>query len=122
MIKKKNSRQVAIECARVCDDKKAADIVLLDVRKLTYITDFFVVGTVTSERQARAIAFDIEAAMKSSGKRLLNSIPRNQAGWILADFGDVVVHVFSSETRKFYDIESLWADAPAIKWRKSSKK
>lgn len=118
---KKSSRQHAIASARICDDKKAFEIVLMDVRKLTYIADFFVICTVQNERQAWAIAGELETAMKREGRRVLNASPGRQYGWIIMDFGDIVAHVFTSELRKFYDIESLWADAPKIAWEKKQK-
>ena len=121
-VKPKTSRQLAIECARLCDDMKASEIALLDVRKLTFITDFFLVATVSNERQARAIAEEMSQAMRSRGRHAINPSPRRQAGWILMDFSDVVAHLFSPDLRRFYDIESLWADAPPIAWQLARQK
>ncbi|OHB74771.1 MAG: ribosome silencing factor [Planctomycetes bacterium RBG_16_59_8] len=101
---------------------KASEIAILDVRKLTFITDFFLVATVSNERQARAIAEELSQAMRSRGHRAINPSPRRQAGWILMDFGDIVAHLFSPDLRKFYDIESLWADAPSIAWQSARQK
>ena len=114
----KSSRRIATKCAKICYDKKAENIVVLDVRKLTFITDFFVVATADNERQAKAITVEINKTLKSMGIKALSMEGYSAGGWILADFGDVVVHIFSPELREFYDLESLWSDAKIVKWRK----
>ena len=95
---------------------------ILDVRKLTSISDYFVVCSVTNERQARAIADDLRVSMKEKGERELGVEGVQDGKWILQDFGAVVLHVFHESQREFYDIEGLWADAPRVKWKAASKK
>ena len=95
---------------------------ILDVRKLTSISDYFVVCSVTNERQARAIADDLRVSMKEKGERELGVEGVQDGKWILQDFGAVVLHVFHESQREFYDIEGLWADAPRVKWKTASKK
>ena len=116
------TRQVAVACAKVCDDKKATDILILDVRKLTYITDYFVVCSTSNERQARAITDELREEMKKHNLRQLGLEGIGEARWILQDFADVVIHVFHESQREFYDIEGLWADAPRVRWQKSRSK
>ena len=113
---------MAVAAARACDDKKAQDIRILDVRKLTTISDYFIVCSTSNERQARAIADDLRVSLKEYGLRELGVEGAQDARWILQDFGDVVVHIFHESQRGFYDIEGLWADAPQVKWKAASKK
>jgi ribosome-associated protein len=116
------SRQLAIACAKICEDKKAANIVVLDVRDLTYIADYFIVCSTTNERQARAITDELRVAMREQGLKELGVEGLNDARWILQDFGDLVIHIFHESQREFYDIEGLWADARQVKWTRSAKK
>lgn len=101
---------------------KASRIAILDVRKLTSISDYFLVCSVGNERQARAIADDLRVSMKELGERELGVEGINDGRWILQDFGAVVVHVFLESQREFYDIEGLWADAPRVKWKPPARK
>jgi ribosome-associated protein len=96
---------------------------VLDVRKLTTISDFFVVCSVGNERHARAISDELRVSMRDRhGLRELGVEGVNDGKWILQDFGAVVVHVFHESQREFYDIEGLWADAPRLRWEPSRKK
>jgi ribosome-associated protein len=115
-------RQLALLAAEVCSDKKAKDIVVLDVRKITTISDYFIICSTSNERQARAIADDLRVRMKELGKRELGVEGVADGRWVLQDFADIVVHVFHESQREFYDIEGLWADAKQVRWKKSSKK
>ncbi len=96
---------------------KAEDILVLDLRKLTQITDYFVLATATSERQLRAIADRLHRDMKSQGVAPFGVEGAPAGGWVLMDFVDVVVHLFSPEARGFYAIEMLWGDAPRLAWQ-----
>lgn len=114
------SRTLAVACAKICDDKKAQEILVLDVRKLTFIADYFVICSSQNERQSHAIAEEIAVALKKKGVRSVNGMsPERDGVWVLQDFGDVVVHVFREDQRGFYDLESLWADAPQVKWARA---
>ena len=117
------SRTLAVACAKLCDDKKADNIVILDVRKIAFFTDFFVIATTTNERQSKAIAESLRVEMKHKGHQCLsNGTGAGSDGrWVLQDFGDVVVHLFNGEARSFYDLESLWADAKATAWQPKKK-
>ncbi|MGH9171923.1 MAG: ribosome silencing factor [Acidimicrobiales bacterium] len=91
--------------------------VVLDVGDLLAITDYFVISSGRNDRQVRAIAEEVERQVKDSGGSSPRSIEGiDDARWILMDFGDFVVHVFSEEARDFYDLEHLWSDAPRLKW------
>lgn len=98
-------------CAHAALDKKGADLVILDVRGITSIADYFVIVSGRSDTQVRAIADAIEERCRGAGIRPL-SIEGNRNGqWILLDYGDLVVHVFYGPVREHYDLERLWARA-----------
>jgi len=94
--------------------KKAADIVVLDVRGLTSVADFFIVCSGRSNRQVAAIADFIEQYLKKTGIKPMSVEGKNEGLWVLLDYGDVIIHVFYETVRKFYDLEGLWSDAKRI--------
>jgi len=93
-------------------DKKAEKLVVLNLQGLTTMSDYFVLATAGSDRQAQALADAVEAALKAEGRRPLSIEGYRSAAWILLDYGDVVFHVFHDEARRFYGLERLWGDAP----------
>lgn len=95
-------------------EKKALDIVILDVHLLTDVTDFIVVCSADSDRGVKTIVDNIEKKFKLMGKRPLGVEGYTEGKWVLFDAGDVVVHVFYQPVRDFFDIEGLWIDAPRI--------
>jgi ribosome-associated protein len=103
--------------AKIADDNRAKDILLLDLRGATPLLDFFVIATATSRRQANAIAIEIDAEMKKIGERKLGMEGSEEGRWILIDYGDFVVHIFSGEGRTYYALEEIWGDAPQLSWR-----
>jgi ribosome-associated protein len=105
----------ALECARAAIDKKAENVQLLDLRELSGFTDFFVICSGTSDRQLQSIADGIEFHLRSAGLEALSTEGYAEGRWILMDFGDVVVHIFLEALREYYDLESLWSDAPRVK-------
>ena len=110
-----SDRSLALKVAATCEQKKAADVSILDVSKRTFITGYFVICTSESPRQSRAIAEAAEQELKALGHRMLGHEGYEDGEWLLADFGDVVLHVFSPELRRFYAIESIWSDAKRVK-------
>jgi ribosome-associated protein len=93
-------------------DKKAEKLVVLNLQGLTTISDYFVLATAGSDRQAQALSDAVELALKAAGRRPLSIEGYSSAAWILLDYGDVVFHVFHDEARRFYGLERLWGDAP----------
>ncbi len=91
--------------------KKAQNVVLLDLRKLTTMADFFVICSAESDTQVRAIADNIRDGTERAGERVWHDEGQGESTWVLLDFVDVVVHVFHKETRSFYNLEKLWGDA-----------
>jgi ribosome-associated protein len=100
--------------SQIAADKKAMDVVVLDMADASSITDYFLICSGGSERQVQAIADAIDEQLKQSGITALGAEGYREGRWILLDYGDVIVHVFSQETRDFYDLERLWANAPKI--------
>lgn len=109
-------REAAIRAAQAADEKKADQVVILDMRPLTVVTDYFVICSGQSQPQVRAIARGIEEAMEQEGVPLRRREGDDRSRWILLDFGGVVVHVFHHAEREYYDLERLWADAPRVEW------
>jgi len=95
-------------------DKKAENPIVLDVRGLSGVADYFVLLSADSDRQAAAIADAVDDRLTALGAQRLGAEGRSGGGWVLLDFGDVVIHVMSPEARGFYDLEGLWADAPRV--------
>jgi ribosome-associated protein len=106
-------------CARIADDNRAKDILVLDLRQATPLVDFFVIITATARRQANAIASEIDQVMKKQGEAKLGLEGSEEGRWILIDYGDFVVHIFSPEYRAFYALEEIWGDAPRLDWQEA---
>lgn len=101
--------------AQIADDYKGTNTVVLDMRSITSICDYFVVTTANSNRQRRALGEEVDRVMKKRGQPRLGSEGQDaESVWLLHDYGDAVLHVFSPEGRELYDLERLWADAPRI--------
>jgi len=108
--------QRACLCARVAAEHKARNVIVLDMRAITPLYDYFVLATGTSRRQIHTATEEIDAAMREHGDIRLAVEGYEASKWIVQDYGDVVVHLFTPETREYYAIEELWADAPRIDW------
>ena len=115
-IKTLDSREIAILCARIADDKKAEDILIFDVKNLTFIADFFVICSGLNSRQLQSNAGEIELKLHSYGIHWVGIQGYSDARWILMDYGDVIVHLFDRDMRHFYDLELLWGDAQKLPW------
>lgn len=116
------SKQKALFVVDLARDKKAEDMVVLDMRKLSSITDFFVIVTASSARRAQAITDNIEEGLLKSGGMLSSIEGYREAKWIIIDAYDVVVHTFDSRAREFYNLESLWGDAIKVRLCQRKKK
>jgi ribosome-associated protein len=109
-----NPEEIAATVAHYASDRKALDIVQLDLREMIGYTDYFVICTGRSDRQAKAIHDAIYQGMKSEHGKLPQRVEGlTEARWILMDYLDVVVHVFTPEMREYYRLEQLWGEAPA---------
>jgi len=101
-------------CATAADNKKAADIVVLDIQPLSSIADHFLICSGTSDRQVKAIADAIEEELTKQGEKPRAIEGYQEATWILIDCIDLVIHVFDEDTRRFYDLERLWGRAARV--------
>jgi ribosome-associated protein len=113
------SRDVAVTPARAAAAKQASDVVVLDVSKVIVITDYFVICTVGNPRQMRTVIDAVEEAVRGLGARPIRREGEEGSGWWLLDYFDVVIHVFGTEERDYYDLERLWRDAPPVDWEAS---
>ena len=104
-------RQWAIRAAQAAADKKANDVVIIDVADLLVVTDYFVICTGESTRQIKAISDAISETLKKEGIRPSHEEGTPESGWILLDYGEVIVHVFGSFERDYYQLDSLWEKA-----------
>ena len=109
-----NSRKKSLYCVRAALEKKAFDLVLLDVQNISSFTEYFLICSGRSDRQVQAIVRSIEEDLKKMGIYSLGMEGFEEGKWILMDYDDVVVHVFFDPVRRFYDLEGLWLDAPRV--------
>jgi ribosome-associated protein len=113
-----SSLERACLSAHVAAENKARDVVVLDMRGITPLYDFFVLASGTSRRQIHTIAEEIDAGLREHGDQRLSIEGYEASKWVVQDYGDVVVHVFNPDTREYYAIEDLWADAPRVDWER----
>jgi ribosome-associated protein len=102
------------EAVSAADDRKAVDLKVLHLQEVTDFTDYFLLCSGTSERQVQAIADAVQERLREARVRPLHVEGYNRAQWVLIDYGDLVVHIFQEEPRRFYSLERLWGDAPDV--------
>jgi ribosome-associated protein len=111
-----DSRKLALLCRELAENRKAENVVILDVRKLSSVTDFFVIATGTSEPHLRAIEDEIMRRLRDEHNvRPHQTDGSARTNWIVADYFDVIVHLMRTEVRERYDLEGLWGDAPRLR-------
>ena len=108
------ARTLAVEMAAIARASHVEDIAILDLRGASPITDYFLIGTGTSDRQIRAVAEELADHGKQVGQKAWRVAGRETADWIAMDFVDVVVHLFSREKRQYYDLELIWGGCPRV--------
>lgn len=111
-----SSGEKAILCAGEALRFKAQDLVVLDVGRFSSFADYFIICSGKSSRQVQGIADNLEAELKACGFRPIGIEGKREGHWILMDYGDVIIHIFYEPVRYFYDLESLWSDAPRVEW------
>jgi ribosome-associated protein len=117
-----SSKDFAIEIARIADDKKADEVLVLHVGEVLGITEYFVLSGASNPRLVGAIADEVTSQMRERyGRSPIRTEGIREQMWVLVDYGDVVVHVFAEETRRFYEIERLYKDVPKIEWQEPSR-
>ncbi len=108
------STELWLAAVRAAESKKAADIRVLDLREVTSFTDYFVIMTGANSRQIQAISDEIALELKKQGASPISLEGYQNAEWVLADYGDFIVHVFSARAREYYDLERLWRQAKVV--------
>ncbi len=117
-----SSKDFAIEIARIADDKKADEVLVLNVGEVLGITECFVLSGASNPRLVGAIADEVTSQMRERyGRSPIRTEGIREQMWVLVDYGDVVVHVFAEETRRFYEIERLYKDVPKVEWQEPSR-
>ncbi|MGI6576067.1 MAG: ribosome silencing factor [bacterium] len=109
-----DGRAIAFVAAQAADEKKAKDVIILDIQSLSPLCDYFVIASGGSRVQVKAIAEAIEEKLALRGIKVEHREGNDKSGWILLDYGDIVVHIFHDQQRAFYDLERLWGDAKRI--------
>jgi ribosome-associated protein len=104
------------KAAKIADDRKAEYVKILDMRSRLIITDYFIIIGAKNTRLTRRIQEDISVELKKNGFYAINSDGLSEGNWILSDYNDFVIHIFTEDIRQFYDLERLWKDAEEIKW------
>ncbi|MFQ5490333.1 MAG: ribosome silencing factor [Phycisphaerae bacterium] len=120
MAKSMHAEQLAVEAARIAHDHQAEAVTVMDLRGRSPVTDFFVICTGASDRQRQTVCDMVKEYGRKIGDRPLGVTGYDTGNWILLDFFDVIIHIFSAEFRDYYDLELLWGDAPRIEWTRSA--
>ena len=114
-----DSRKLALLCRELADTKKAEDIVILDVREVSSVTDYFVIASGTSEPHLRAIVEEITDRLREERSLKPRAVDGTlRAAWVVLDYFDVIVHIMRQDLRERYDLETLWGDAPRVRARR----
>jgi ribosome-associated protein len=116
------ARELAIAAAGLAHDNNATDIVVLDLRGISPVTQYFVIATGTSDRQMRSVADEIAKHGRKIGQPVWHVAGEKSAEWIVMDFVDVVVHLFDEVYRRYYDLELIWGEAPHVRWRRPRRR
>ena len=111
-----SSKEKAILCAREAVGFKGLDLVVLDVSRFSSFADYFIICSGKSSRQVQGIADNLEDNLKNWGLKPIGTEGKREGHWVLMDYGDVIIHVFYEPVRYFYDLESLWSEAPRVEW------
>lgn len=111
----RKTKAFVIAAAKLAAERHCTDVIALDLRKVSYVTDYFLILTGTSDRQMRSVADEITDLAKEYDLSLFGRAGYEQGAWVLLDFIDVVVHVFDAKSRKYYELELLWGDAKKLK-------
>ena len=113
-----DSRERAIVVARTAAENKGRDILVLDMRKLTPLYDYLIITTGASRRLMHTIAEEVDSELKQMGDQRIGLEGYESSKWIVQDYGDIVLHVFSPSSREFYSLEELWVDAERVDWER----
>jgi ribosome-associated protein len=110
----KNALKMAQLAASTLEDKRAKDVTILDIQEITFITDYFVICTGSSSTHLKTLSETLVEKLKVYSKRIISYEGKPNTGWILIDYGDIVIHLFSEQKRDFYNLEYIWQEAKKI--------
>lgn len=116
------SKDFAIQAARLMADRHCEDIRLMDVRGVSQVCDYVLIGSGTSDRQMKSVAHELEELGEETSNTVFRSNRDEGGTWIVIDFVDVVAHLFEPNQRAYYDLESLWSDAERVEWEQRGRK
>ena len=114
MSDKLTSKEIAFAAIEALEDKKGEDIRVIDISQISVLADYFIISNGSNESQVRAIVDNVEEQMYKAGYQIRQREGYGSGGWVLLDFGDIIVHVFDKENRLFYDLERIWRDGKQI--------
>lgn len=118
-----DSKKLALLCRELADNRKAEDVLVLDVREISSITDYFVIASGSTEPHLRAISEEITEKLKRDHDLAPRALDGSlQGGWVVLDFFDVIVHIMRNDVRQRYDLETLWGDAPKVRPPRARKR
>jgi len=117
-----NSRDMAIAAATAASSKKADDVLVMDMRDVLILTDYFVICSGNTDRQVASIQDAVEEALRELRAKPIGREGQQHRRWVLLDYIDIVVHIFRKEEREYYEIERLWKDAPIVDWEDEERK
>lgn len=110
------NKEIAVKTAKLLDEKKAIDVVIIDVSQKSSFADYLVIGTGNSERQVRGLISEVEDKLAEDAVYSKNAEGRAPSGWVLLDYGDIIVNVFSPDMRERYNLDKVWGDCPLVEW------
>ncbi len=110
----KNAKKMALLAYHALEEKKAEDIRVINIEKVSVLADYFLIASGTNRNQTQAMADNVDEMLHKAGYELKQIEGYQTANWILMDFGDIIVHIFDTENRLFYDLERIWRDGDAI--------
>ncbi len=113
------SLENACQCARIADEYRGKDVIVLDMTQITPHYDYFVIATGNNRRQMHAIAEEVDRVLATQGSKRMGIEGYDDSTWILQDYGDIVLQLFTEETREYYRLEELWADATVVDWQQT---
>lgn len=111
---KMTSLELAVQAVKILDEKKALDLKVIEIRDISVLADYFVLATGTSSTHVKSLADEVEFKLKESGVAPGHTEGYRSNSWVLLDYGNVVVHVFTADSRQFYDLDRLWQDGKAV--------
>jgi len=116
-----NAERFACHVARLLADNRCENVLVLNVRGISQVTDYFVLASGTSERQMRSVIGDLKDLASEEGREVFQADGRGGSNWVVVDFVDVLAHVMMPEQRLYYDLESLWGDAARVDWQSATE-